>query len=48
MRTYVIRLRSLLAFGLALLTLAFIWLGLSDLDIYQKAAEKSTKGQPLS
>lgn len=43
MRTYVIRLRSLLAFGLALLTLAFIWLGLSDLDIYQKAAERVDK-----
>lgn len=45
-RTYVIKLRSLLAFGVAILALAFIWLGLSDLDLYQEASEKIDQKPP--
>ncbi len=40
MKTYIIRLRSLLAFGVALLTLTFIWLGLSESQFYQSASQQ--------
>lgn len=40
MRTYFIKIRSLIAFGVALLALAFIWLGLSDLNLYQEASQR--------